>query len=120
MLLVAKHFGVLIAVVLLASSGAAFAQAPVPSDSAKAMVGSWEFSNADRDKRCTITFKTDTGPAGMKVEFDRGCAAQFPFVRQVSGWTLAQNDFLRLVGAKGDPILEFSEVEGGIYEAPRP
>jgi hypothetical protein len=44
----------------------------------------------------------------------------FPFVRQVAGWTLAQNDFLRLVDAKGQPLLEFSEVEGGIYEAPRP
>ena len=110
--------GALIALLLLAAP--AHAQTAAPSDSAKAMVGSWEFSNADRDKRCTITFRTDAGPSGMKLEFDKGCPAVFAFTRQIAGWTLAQNDFLRLVDSKGDALLEFSEVESGMYEAPRP
>ena len=90
------------------------------SDAAKAMVGSWEFSNADRDKRCTITFRTDRGGPGMKLEFDKDCAAQFPFINEIAAWSIAQNDFLRLIDAKGKPVLEFSEVESGMYEAPRP
>ena len=91
-----------------------------PSEAAKAMVGSWEFSNADRDKRCTITFRTDHGGPGMKLEFDKDCAGLFPFINEIAAWSIAENDFLRLLDAKGKPVLEFSEVESGMYEAPRP
>jgi protease inhibitor Inh len=100
----------------------ATAQAQTPlSDNAKALAGgSWEFSNADRDKRCTVTFKTDPAPVGMRIEFDAACAGAFPFVKDIAGWTLGENDFLRLLDAKGQSLLEFSEVETGIYEAPRP
>ncbi len=100
------------------SGNAALAQAP--NEAAKALVGTWEFSNADRDKLCTITFRADANAAGMRLEFDRGCAALFPFIREVAGWTFAEGDFLRLVDASGKPVLEFSEVESGVYEAPRP
>jgi protease inhibitor Inh len=92
-----------------------------PGDAVKAMVGgSWEFSNADRDKRCTITFRTDRGGPGMKLEFDKDCASLFPFIKEIAAWSIAENDFLRLLDAKGKPVLEFSEVESGMYEAPRP
>jgi len=96
------------------------AQTPIP-DEVKAMAdGTWEFSNADRDKRCTLTFRTDAAAAGMRIEFDKGCPGLFPFVKEIVGWSLAQNDFLRLLDAKGQSVLEFSEVESRIYEAPRP
>ena len=105
---------------LLAALASAHAQAQV-SDEAKAMAeGTWEFSNADRDKRCLLTFRTDAAAAGMRLEFDKGCAALFPFIKEVVGWSLTQNDFLRLLDAKGQSVLEFSEVESRIYEAPRP
>ena len=105
---------------ILGIIAAARAQAP-PSEAAKAMAsGTWEFSNADRDKRCTLTFRTDAAAAGMRVEFDKGCVGLFPFIADVAGWTLADNDFLRLVDAKGGSVLDFSEVETHMYEAPRP
>jgi hypothetical protein len=114
----------LAAIVVAALVAGAHAQAPTPaalSDAAKAMItGTWEFSNADRDKRCTVTFRADAAAAGMRLEFDRGCAALFPFITEVAGWTLADNDFLRLVDAQGKAVLEFSEVESHMYEAPRP
>jgi hypothetical protein len=94
--------------------------APALSDAAKALIGSWEFANADRDKRCTITFRTDVSPAGLKVEFDRPCVGLYPFVRDIAAWSLNEGDFLRLLDAKGKSVLEFSEVESGIYEAPKP
>jgi hypothetical protein len=91
------------------------------SESAKALTtGTWEFSNADRDKRCILTFRADAAAAGMRIEFDKGCAALFPFIKEVAGWTLADNDFLRFVDAQGKSVLEFSEVESHMYEAPRP
>ena len=94
--------------------------APALSDAAKALIGSWEFANADRDKRCTITFRTDVSPAGLKVEFDRPCVGLYPFVRDIAAWSLNEGDFLRLLDAKGKSVLEFTEVESGIYEAPKP
>lgn len=100
----------------------AHAQAPAElSDDAKALAsGTWEFSNADRDKRCTVTFRTDRAAAGMRLEFDKGCAGQFPFITEIAGWTRGENDFLRMLDAKGKSVLEFSEVESHIFEAPRP
>ena len=109
-------------VLMLIGGMAASAPAPQgPSDAAKAMVGKWEFSNADRDRICSIVFRTDPGAAGtMKLEFDPACPTQFPFIKEVVGWRLAENDFLRFVNAKGKSVLEFSEVESRMFEAPRP
>ncbi len=33
-----------------------------------AMIGNWEFSNADRDKVCRFVFRPDTAPGGYKVD----------------------------------------------------
>jgi len=84
------------------------------------MVGSWEFSNADREKTCVITFRAELPRIGRRVEFDPACAGKFPFIREIVAWRLADNDFLRLLDARGNSVLEFSEVESEIFEAPRP
>jgi hypothetical protein len=104
---------------------AVFAAAPASAqsamgDSAKELLGTWEFSNADRDKICSITFKADTTKVGFKVEFDKNCVERFAMVKDVSGWTFPENDLLRLLDAQGKAVVEFSEVEDGIYEAPTP
>lgn len=91
--------------------------APAPP---RSMIGSWEFSNADREKTCTITFRNDNAKVGKRVEFDPGCAKLFPFIPEIAGWRLGDNDFLRLLDAQGKSVLEFSEVESGIFEAPKP
>jgi hypothetical protein len=103
-------------------AGVALAQAPAPlGESAQRMVGSWEFSNADRDRTCTATFKPDRGPAGgMKVEFDANCVNLFPLVKDIAAWKFPDNDLLYLLDAKGKSVAEFSEVEDGIFEAPTP
>lgn len=103
----------------MAPTATASAQ-PAVNEAAQAMVGNWEFSNADRDKRCTLTFRTESGPAGMKLEFDKDCAKVFPFVKEIAGWSIAEHDFLRLLDPKGKPVLEFSEVESALFEAPLP
>jgi hypothetical protein len=100
-------------------AGRALAQSA--DDPAKAMVGAWEISNADRDRRCTVTFSTDPAPGGLKLELDPGCAAVFPPLKDVVVWRiLADSGPLRLLDARGTSVLEFSEVENGIYEAERP
>jgi len=113
------RIGIIAAAVM--ALGAATAQAPPPlGESAKAMLGTWEFSNADRDKICTATFKSEATAVGFKVEFDKNCASVFPIVAQVAGWIFPENDLLRLVDAHKKSLIEFSEVEDNIYEAPTP
>jgi len=92
---------------------------PAPPAPPRAMPGSWEFSNADREKTCTITFRNDAGRVGKRLEFDPGCVKLFPFIPEIVGWRLSDNDFLRLLDAQGNSVLEFSEVESGIFEAPK-
>lgn len=112
-----------ISVCLAALSLATTAAAQTPAtlgDSAKAVLGTWEFSNADRDKICTVSFKSDRTAVGFKVAFDANCGNVFPLVNGVAGWTFTDNDLLRLRDADGKSLVEFSEVEDGIYEAPTP
>ncbi len=115
-----KRGAVLGFVLLAAFCGHAAAQAPEPSEAVKAIAGVWEFTNADRDKVCSITLRTDPVASAMRAEFDRACAGKYPFTGRIVGWTLAENDFLRLVESGGGTLLEFSEVEAGVYEAPMP
>ena len=98
----------------------ALAHTATLGDSAIGLLGSWEFSNADRDKVCTATFKTDPTPVGFKVEFDGNCGNLFPLVLRVAGWKFPDNDNLFLLDSDGRALVEFSEVETGMYEAPTP
>ena len=110
-----------VGIVAICFSGAAFGQATVLlGESAKRVIGSWEFSDAERDRTCTVTLKSDPAPAGLKIEFDPNCANLFPLVREIAGWKFPDNDLLYLLVARGKSVVEFSEVEDGIFEAPTP
>jgi hypothetical protein len=93
---------------------------PAGSDAFKAMIGKWEISNADRDRICAITFRADPSGSAFKLELDKTCPVQMPEVKAVVAWTIGGLDLVRLLDGKGKPILEFTEVESGIYEAQRP
>jgi len=92
----------------------------LPAAQPRSMAGNWEFSNADREKICTITFRETAAKVGKRVEFNPDCVKLFGFIPDIAGWQLKDNDFLRLLDADGNSILEFSEVENGIFEAPKP
>jgi hypothetical protein len=108
----------LIGLAVIVGSPASAQSTAALGDTAKAVLGTWEFSNADRDKICTATFKSDSTKVGFKVEFDKNCAELFPLVSDIVGWNYPENDLLRLLDAQGKSVIEFSEVEDGIYEAP--
>ncbi len=90
------------------------------SDSAKAMIGAWEFSNAGRDKSCSVTFSAERAAAGYRLKFDADCGILFPLVKQITGWKYPPGELLYLIDARGQTIISFSEVEDGIFEAPTP
>src|SRR6478736_7331295 len=87
-----------IAVALFAAGAAA--QAPVPSDAAKDMVGDWEISNAARDKTCPISFKLEPAASGFKLDLDGVCGTAFPALKDVVVWAMGPNDEVRLLNSK--------------------
>jgi hypothetical protein len=105
--------------IALGLCAAANAQAPEPSDAAKAMVGAWEISNAARDKTCPVTFSLDAAARGFKLDLDEACGTAFPSLKDVAVWAMGPNDAVRLFDSKGSLVLDFMEVESHMYEAER-
>ena len=110
------------ALVVMLTPGSMHAQAqpaPALSEAAREMVGGWELSNAEHDRRCKVTFSTDAAPGGFKFALDQGCAAVFPMFKDLATWSIVPNGGLRLSDGKGNAALEMSEVESGIFEGER-
>jgi len=85
----------------------------------KEMVGQWELATAGRDRTCVVTLKNDPVPLGMKAEMETGCADVLPFTGAIASWTVKGLDIVRFQDARGDAVLDVSEVENGILEGVR-
>jgi hypothetical protein len=85
----------------------------------KDMVGQWELSTTERSKTCVVTLKGDATPQGLKLELEPGCAAALPFTRDIAAWNVRGLDIVRLQDATGESVIDFTEVETGIFEGLR-
>jgi hypothetical protein len=86
----------------------------------KDMVGQWELSTTERSKTCVVTLKSDAAPQGLKLELEPGCAAALPFTKDIKAWNIkGLGDIVRLQDAAGQPVIDFTEVESGIFEGLR-
>jgi Protease inhibitor Inh len=85
----------------------------------KEMIGQWELATTERSKTCVVTMKPDTTPQGLKLELEPGCAAALPFTKDITAWNVAGLDLVRLQDAKGASVIDFTEVETGIFEGVR-
>jgi hypothetical protein len=85
----------------------------------KDMVGQWELSTTERSKTCVVTLKNDAAPQGLKLELEPGCAAALPFTKDITAWNVKGLDIVRLQDAAGQPVIDFTEVESGIFEGLR-
>ena len=85
----------------------------------KNMIGQWELSTTERSKTCVMTLKPDATPQGLKLELEPGCAAALPFTKDITGWNVRGLDIVRLQDAAGQPVIDFTEVESGIFEGMR-
>ncbi len=85
----------------------------------KDMVGQWELSTTERSKTCVITLKPDTTPQGLKLELEPTCAASLPFTKDIKAWNVRGLDIVRLQDAAGEAVIDFTEVETGIFEGLR-
>jgi hypothetical protein len=106
-----------LAVVSMTINGPVSAQnAP---DLAKEMIGQWELSTAGRDRTCVVTMKGDAAPLGKKLDLEKDCADSLPFTKAITGWSIKGLDIVRLQDGKGEPVIDFTEVESGIFEGLR-
>ena len=96
-----------------------FARAQDANTLKKDMIGQWELSTTERSKTCVVTLKD--GPAqGLKLELEPGCAAALPFTKDIAAWSIkGLGDIVRLQDAAGQPVIDFTEVESGIFEGLR-
>lgn len=83
------------------------------------MIGQWELSTAGRDKTCEVTLKGDATPLGLKLELDKGCGDALPFTKSIAAWSVKGLDIVRLQDAKGQSVIDVTEVESGIFEGVR-
>jgi hypothetical protein len=88
-------------------------------DLKKEMVGQWELSTAERSKTCVVTLRPESAPQGLRLALEPGCAEALPFTRDIVAWNIRGLDLVRLLDGKGQPVIDFSEVESGILEGLR-
>ena len=95
------------------------AQAQQQDTLKKEMVGQWELSTTERSKTCVVTIKNEAAPGGLKLELEPGCAAALPFTSDIKAWSVKGLDIVRLQDATGNSVIDFTEVESGIFEGLR-
>jgi hypothetical protein len=83
------------------------------------MIGQWELSTTERSKTCVVTMKNEGAAHALKLELEPGCAAALPFTKDITAWSVKGLDIVRLQDAAGAPVIDFTEVESGIFEGLR-
>lgn len=85
----------------------------------KQMLGQWELSTTERSKTCVVTLKADAAAQGFRLELEPACKAALPFTRDIVAWNVRGLDIVRLQDATGEAVIDFTEVEAGIFEGLR-
>jgi hypothetical protein len=101
----------------IAAMGAAHAQDATTLK--KEMPGQWELSTTERSKTCVVTMKADAAAQGFKLELEPACKTALPFTKDIVAWSIKGLDIVRLQDATGESVIDFTEVEAGIFEGLR-
>src|SRR3954464_8405607 len=83
------------------------------------MPGQWELSTTERSKTCVVTLKADAAAQGFKLELEPACKAALPFTKDIVAWSVRGLDIVRLQDSSGEAVIDFTEVEAGIFEGLR-
>ncbi|HEY2531408.1 MAG TPA: AprI/Inh family metalloprotease inhibitor [Xanthobacteraceae bacterium] len=93
---------------------------PTRDDAVHAMIGVWEFSNADHDKICRFNFRTEAVAGGYRLDIDKNCPHIFASTKDIVAWSTDDVGAVRLLDAHGNAVIELSEIESGMYDGFRP
>jgi Protease inhibitor Inh len=85
----------------------------------KEMIGQWELSTTERSKTCVVTMKNEGSSQALKLELEPSCAAALPFTKEITAWSVKGLDIVRMQDGAGQPVIDFTEVESGIFEGLR-
>ena len=113
------RFGIALATLLASIACGSQAWSQDAATLKKNMIGQWELSTTERSKTCVVTLKGDATSQGMKLELEPACAAALPFTKDITAWNVRGLDIVRLQDAAGQPVIDFTEVESGIFEGLR-
>ena len=114
------RFGIALAALAILLGCATQARAQDASTLKKDMIGQWELSTTERSKTCVVTLKGDATPQGLKLELEPACAAALPFTKDITAWSIkGLGDIVRLQDGAGAAVIDFTEVESGIFEGLR-
>ena len=113
------RFGIALAALLVLLARGSPVRAQDAAALKKDMIGQWELSTTERSKTCVVTLKGDSTPQGLKLELEPGCAAALPFTKAITAWNIRGLDIVRLQDATGEAVIDFTEVESGIFEGLR-
>ena len=111
--------GILLPALLALLAGITPARSQDASSLKKEMIGQWELSTTERGKTCVVTLKGEPSSQGLKLELEPGCGAALPFTREIAAWNIKGLDIVRLQDAAGQSVIDFTEVESGIFEGLR-
>jgi hypothetical protein len=113
------RFGIMLAALLALAAASPARSQQDASTLKKDMIGQWELATTDRSKTCVVTLKQELAPQGLKLELEPGCAAALPFTKGITAWNIKGLDIVRLQDAAAEPVIDFTEVEAGIFEGLR-
>ncbi|MGX9431639.1 MULTISPECIES: AprI/Inh family metalloprotease inhibitor [Bradyrhizobium] len=113
-----RRFSV-VAVLLAIAGGAGPASSQDASSLKQEMIGQWELATTERSKTCVVTLKGDATAQGLKLELEPSCQTALPFTKDIAAWNIKGLDIVRLQNAAAEPVIDFTEVESGIFEGHR-
>jgi hypothetical protein len=114
-----RRFSVLAAALLAIAGGVGPASSQDAGSLKKEMIGQWELATTERSKTCVVTLKGDATAQGFRLELEPSCAAALPFTKDITAWNIKGLDIVRLQNAAGESVVDFTEVESGIFEGLR-
>ena len=110
----------LLAAIMILLAGLGPAASQDASTLKKDMIGQWELATTERSKTCVVTLKGDAAPQGLRLELEPNCAKALPFTADITAWSIkGLGDIVRLQDAAGQSVIDFTEVETGIFEGLR-
>ncbi|MEW6124666.1 MAG: AprI/Inh family metalloprotease inhibitor [Pseudomonadota bacterium] len=92
---------------------------PAVLASAQKVAGTFQLASADGARSCTVTLVAEPAAGGFALDRAHDACGAIPFMTQVLAWGPDPSGSIRLTGAEGRTIAEFTEATGGSYEALR-
>lgn len=86
---------------------------------AQKAAGTFQLTSADGARSCTVTLVAEPATGGFALDRARDACGAIPFMTQVLAWGPDPSGAIRLTGADGRTVAEFTEATGGSYEALR-